>query len=238
MMNREQADVYCLQEIRNLKTAERISRKTGYEFIISSGWRAFYRMKLHTAIFTNMQKDNHGELDFTKTRRVYGNHFGGKALWVNLKIGKKIIRIYSCHLSPTGLSIEKRLSVLEEILNHSQKFHGPILIGGDMNTTLPEKGKGTRLIRWWSRIPRVDIVKNRGKFRQNEKHAFYEQLKSSGFEESLSLDKNTWVLPYTKKEMFKLKLDWLIYKNLDKISAKLGPIIGDHKSIIGEFMIN
>jgi endonuclease/exonuclease/phosphatase (EEP) superfamily protein YafD len=177
-------------------------------------------------------------LQFLKPKKIFGSFCGGMVVWADLKLGLKKLRVYSCHLSPSGISFKDRFKLLQKISNNAREFSGPVIIAGDMNTVLPAKGRGTRVVRWWHRLPKVDLTVNNGKYKQNEKYIFYDMATQLGFRESLSLDNNTWVFPFTKKEIWQLKLDWLLYKNLRRVSAKSGPLIGDHKSVIGSFIIN
>ena len=231
--------MYCLQEIRGQRVAKKISQKTNYPFLLSESTTAMYRYKMHNLILTKLKILKSGHLLFVKPRKIRGSNSAGLSFWATLKKDSKEFRIYNCHLSVAGIHPRERIKLLEKIITHSQKFTGPVIICGDMNTVLPAKPRNIKLIKWLLKIPltKEEFVRLRRE-QKNEAQEFYRSAKKFGFEETAEMYKNTWVLPFTKWELFGLKLDWMLYKGLVKNNHSVGKPIGDHKSVIGEFLIN
>ena len=137
-MQQTKADVFCLQEITRQKVAERIKKHTNLPYIISGRIRAFLHIRFHNAIFTKLPVSEQGELTFTKSLNT-DNHFTGKALWITVKYQQRLIRIYNCYLNINRCGMKDRKEALLGIIKHSDKFEGPIIICGDMNTAIPQK---------------------------------------------------------------------------------------------------
>ena len=134
--------------------------------------------------------------------------------------------------------MEDRKEMISEIAEETSKHKHPVIICGDMNTVIPDKKSLRKLVRLIHRIPdpRPEIC---GEFAgKNEKYYFLDTIQKFGFKELGDLDKNTWRFFITKKEMFNLKLDWMLYKNCRSSSSRLGNWIGDHRSIIGKLVSN
>lgn len=238
-INEQQADIYCLQEIRGQRVAKKISQKTSYPFLLSESTTAMYRYKMHNLFLTKLKILKSGHLLFLKPRKVRGSSSAGLSFWATLKKDSKKFRIYNCHLSVAGVHPQERLKLLQKIIKHSQKFNGPVIICGDMNTVLPDKPRNIRIVKWFTKTPLTkDELIQFKRERKNEAHDFYALAKKLGFAEAAELHKNTWVLPFTRWELFGLKLDWMLYKGLVKHNHTVGKPIGDHKAIIGEFLIN
>ncbi len=238
-INDHRADIYCLQEIRSVKVADKIKDQTGYPYLLSGQINAVYRFKFHNLILTNLTILESGELNFTKKKCVRGSNHAGTAFWVTLKKNDLSFRIYNCHLTLAGIHPQERLKLLEKIIKHSQNYQGPVIICGDMNTALPDQPRNMRVIKWFNRIPISKEEFTRFlRQRKSEAWTFYTLAKKYGFEEAAELHKNTWVFPFTGWGMFGLKLDWMLYKGFVKNNHLLAKPIGDHKAIIGEFSVN
>ena len=157
---------------------------------------------------------------------------------VKIKLNEKHLLIYNCQLTIIKTGMATRLKQLEYILSDARKHSGPVLICGDMNDVVPKSGWKRKIITLWDREPKKEMFVD-GKFVDyEEKKLLSETIRKYGFTEALKLNVPTWS-PLKSKilEMFKLKLDWFITKNLKVTSIKLDDYITDHKSIEAECSI-
>lgn len=231
LVNETRCDVYCLQEISGVKTAEKIKLETGLNYTISNGNRALLRIFNHNAVFTNLPIIDSGEFTFTKSVGKKGV-FAGKVLWVVVeKLGRRY-KFYNCHLGLRKLGMDERAQILDTILKDASGFDGPVVVCGDMNTIIPDKKDKRRLVQFLHKFPSPKKEKLAHYADKNEKHVFKDAAEKNGFHEVADLDVNTWVFPFTKKELFNLKLDWFLVKGFAKVDHLIGEAIGDHKSIL------
>jgi endonuclease/exonuclease/phosphatase family metal-dependent hydrolase len=150
----------------------------------------------------------------------------------DIQINNQILRIYNCHFAVFRVGIATRLKQLEYILADSNNHSGPIIICGDMNVTIPKIGWNRRIISLWHQEPKEEMSVN-GKFIDGEEKEIFNEIGNRyGFKEVLSLDIPTWS-PFKSKiwEMFHLKLDWFMVKNLVLTRCELGEYVSDHKAI-------
>ncbi len=154
---------------------------------------------------------------------------------VKIKINEKHLVIYNCQLTIIKVGIATRLKQLEYILSDAKKHKGPVLICGDMNSLVPKSGWGRGVITTLYREPKKEMFVN-GKFiGHDERILFSKIIKKYGFKDALKLNTPTWSCFKSKNwEMFKLKLDWFITKDLKVVNIKLDDYITDHKSIEAE----
>lgn len=146
---------------------------------------------------------------------------------VDIQLNDKILRIYNCQLPIFRAGIETRLKQLEFILSDAKNHSGPVIICSDMNTTIPKIGWKRWIISHWHHEPYNEML-----VEYDERKLFNETIKKYGFRECLNLGTPTWS-PWKSKiwEMFNLKLDWFIVKDLEVTNIKLGEYVSDHKSI-------
>jgi hypothetical protein len=124
-----------------------------------------------------------------------------------------------------------------DIIDHAKKCKHPVVISGDLNTVIPDKKSKRWLVQLWHRFPTPTKEISGDFLDRNEKYYFLDMFRKRGFSEVSDATKNTWVLPYFNKEIFNLKLDWLLEKGFAKSSGTFGPWIGDHRAIIGDLML-
>lgn len=239
LINEQKPDICCLQEVTCTAYAERIKKNTDYNYLVSKlGQTYFSKYKLHNAIFTNLPVLEQGEKFWLKKRKSRFNPYAGVAFWAIVKKNNKKFLIYNCHFNVRGQGMEERKEMITEIAVQTSRFNYPVIICGDMNTALPDKKSLRKLVRLIHKIPdpQPEIC---GDFTdKNEKYFFLDTIQKCGFKELADLEKNTWRFFITKKEMFNLKLDWMLYKNCRALTSRLGDWIGDHRSIIGELISN
>ncbi len=150
----------------------------------------------------------------------------------DIQLNNKVLRIYNCHFAIFKVGIGTRLKQLEYILSDSRGHKGPTIICGDMNVAIPKAGFRRKIITGWHREPKREMSVN-GKFIDyDEREIFNETISQHGFEEVLDLYTPTWSPLKSKHwELFKLKLDWFMVKNLEVTDIKLGDYVSDHRSI-------
>ncbi len=151
---------------------------------------------------------------------------------VEIELEDKILRLYSCQFRITKIGIKTRLRQLEYILLDAKNHNGPIIICGDMNTTIPKAGWKRWIISHWHKEPKREMFWNGEFIDYDERKLFNDTVNKHNFKESLKLDTATWA-PFRSKlwEMFKLKLDWFIVKNIKITKTTLNDYVSDHKSI-------
>ncbi len=232
------ADVYCLQEVSGQEFTERVKKETGYSYILSKPIKTFFPgLYFHNALFTNLPILDSGELNWIKQRRKWIDLFGGKAFWADIRKGTQTVRVYSCYLSVTDQGVEDRHRMMLDIVENSKYFQGPVIVSGDMNTVIPDMKPMRWVVKLWHRFPDPSRQLLGKLYEKNEKYYFLETWRKNGFEELSDMSKNTWRDVITGRELFNLKLDWMLYRNCDGISCTLGEWIGDHKAIIGELLL-
>ena len=157
---------------------------------------------------------------------------------VKIKLGKKHLLIYNCQLTIAKAGMATRLQQLEYILADARKHKGPVLICGDMNDVVPKTGWERKIITTIDRSPKKDMYLKDKLISCEEKELVIDAIKKYGFKEALKTNIPTWSPIRSEMwEMFKLKLDWFITKDLEVKKIKLDDYITDHKSIEAECSI-
>ena len=144
----------------------------------------------------------------------------------------KVLRIYNCHFIIFGAGPEIRLKQLEHILSDAKDHPGPVIIGGDLNPTIPKIGWDRKIISLFHEEPKREMF-IKGKFMDyDERDLFNKTIKKHGFKEVLNLHVPTWS-PFKSKiwEPFKLKLDWFLIKGVKINKVHLDDYVSDHRSI-------
>ncbi len=153
-------------------------------------------------------------------------------LRADIKIGDQILRLYNCHFEIFGVAIDSRQKQLNHIIADSQNFQGPTIICGDMNTTIPKAGLNRSIISFWHHEPKAEMMIGGKYFESDERNLFNKLAYNKGFKEVFDICTPTWLMLKTQKwEMFKLKLDWFLIKNLIVKNSKLYPYISDHRPL-------
>ncbi len=213
-------DIICLQE------ADKLAVVSEYTIIRSQS------KKCTNVILSRFPVITKGELIFPKLSwRQLEN-----AVWADIRIQSATLRIYNCHFGIVGFGPRQRAEQLKFVFEHAQNFNGPIIICGDFNTTIPERGWR----RLWTQIFHLEgnstmNVDGRS-FVTDERYALAEWALGHGFKEELDLNRTTWCINLfgSSYEVFNLKLDWFLTKNIKTADLKLGPYISDHRYIYAE----
>jgi len=158
-------------------------------------------------------------------------------LWAKIKKEDTTFLAYSCHFRVADQGMLERKKMISEIAENSRRFPGPVIICGDMNTVIPDKKSHRGIVRLWHRFPNPDSKEFGDLAERNERYFFLDTVHKYGYEELGDMTKNTWRDVFTGRELFDLKLDWMLYRNCKGVSSCLGDWIGDHKAIIGELLL-
>ncbi|MBI2409431.1 endonuclease/exonuclease/phosphatase family protein [Candidatus Kaiserbacteria bacterium] len=220
IIDRESGDIFCLQECKAARgKITQLRNCKDYERIISSNPRN------HNIILSRLPVLHHEELPFPKS--------GGEALepvlYADIGVRTGIVRIYNCHFGITGIGIRGRLAQLRHVAHHAENFPGPVIICGDMNTTVPAAGWKRRLVEWFHEEPDEEMHVGGRYIDSDERYIFAEEANRLGFTEAFPLLKATWSVFYTSWQFLHLKLDWFLTKNLHVINARFGNYLTDHR---------
>ncbi len=167
----------------------------------------------------------------------FPNHAkSGLAIENGIKAGISVagqeLRLYTCHFMMYKAGLASRIRQLEFILADAGKFKGPTVICGDINAVMPKNGLAKKIIKWWHRWPNEDMSLDNRPVDVDERYLVHEKIRQHGFKENFDIHKPTWSLVrHGAWELFKLKTDWLLTKNLNVVEANLGDYVSDHRPI-------
>lgn len=157
---------------------------------------------------------------------------------VDIQIGQQVLRIYVCHFPIFGVGIATRLRNIAFILSDAEKHAGPVIICGDLNTTIPKSGWRRVIVRLWHQVLRRELVVDGQFIREDEREAFNAAIAKRGFADVLDLDTPTWSpLKSSSWQLFNLKLDWFATKGLQLEKVSLGEYISDHRAILAKLRL-
>lgn len=158
--------------------------------------------------------------------------------WVEYKVNNTRLRIYNCQLQIRGIGIKERLAILEKIMTHSKSLKYPVVVCGDMNTTITKSGIGRKFIQFIHNEPSTSMYDEYLKCMDCDERVYFSKAAAKyGFQDVVPLNTTTWALPYTSLELFDLKLDWFFVKNIQYQRYELGPYITDHRPIITKLIL-
>lgn len=158
--------------------------------------------------------------------------------WADIQVDNGLIRIYNCRFQIRDIGIKERLQFLSIVLEHSRELARPVIVCGDMNTTVPRKGWKRRIVQIVHREPDKSMFVNGREYTRDERHIFNRKAQEYNFREIIGLDKSTWSVPYTCIKLFRLKLDWFLVRGVEPINVTIGPCITDHKPLVVNFNMN
>lgn len=106
-------DILCLQET-TVKFYHLLGPKMGYEYS--------FNLKKGTVIFSRYPIEAGGEIPFPKT--------SNSSLWADVRVGKKLIRLYNVHLQSNKVSVTTEKVIDDPDLNEGETWRK---IGGVLN---------------------------------------------------------------------------------------------------------
>lgn len=226
-------DIIALQEMHGAgKKLKNIPALKNYRIFISghnksNGWQG--RVFNDNVILSKHPVIRAEEIIFPRFSHKAFLENGIKA---DILINNRVLRLYNCHLGIFRVGMATRLKQLEYLLSDSLNHKGPTIICGDMNVATPKTGLKRKLITLWHQKPKSEMLIDGKIFKNDEREMFNSMANKYGFKEVLDLATPTWSPLKTKTwEMFKLKLDWFLIKNLGVNKVELGNYISDHRSI-------
>lgn len=241
LIKKNNPDVFCLQEITGYRVAERIRHLTGYDYVISERVGTNFPLMFkhfHNVTFSRFPIKRNGNIVFKNHNLSKKREFSSNVFWADISLESgNSVRIYNCHITPRSLGMLERSQILVDIFKHADGFGKRILICGDMNTMMPKGRSYRRLLKIFHKVPSPDPSILGDYAYNDERHYFLNVARKFGYEETSDINLSTWCIPFTGVQVVNVKLDWILYKGLNKINYELGPWIGDHRSIHGEFQI-
>jgi endonuclease/exonuclease/phosphatase (EEP) superfamily protein YafD len=150
----------------------------------------------------------------------------------DIEIAGSVVRVYNCQFPIFRVGPSERKRLLHYILQDAAKHQGPTIICGDLNTTIPAPGFKRTIIQNWHMEPNAELEIAGTFMHRDERFLVHDTITKHGFVEALDLHIPTWSGLKTKLwELFHLKLDWFMVKNLTVVSTALGDYVSDHKAI-------
>ncbi|MFA5886206.1 MAG: endonuclease/exonuclease/phosphatase family protein [Patescibacteria group bacterium] len=225
-LEKSSADIFCLQEAQELR--EKLSnfnklQQLNHIFPASEDNR--------NIILSKFPIISSGELAFPPLT----NNPLEKVLWAEIAIETKTLKIYNCHFEIIGVGPQQRASQLAVVLADAKKHIGPVIICGDLNTTIPAAGWGRKFVQWFHKETDASLILDGQCSPLDERYPFVKIAERAGFREALDISQTTWCIKPFYLEIFNLKLDWFFVRDLKTPRISLGAYISDHRSILAEF---
>jgi hypothetical protein len=236
LVSRFRPDVVCLQEVTSGWFINRVNRRGKHTAVSTYPEKMLTVFRGRNVTLSRWDVSDCGEMKYDQAGGVKAKRLAGQVLWTELRNRRKKIRVYNCHLGVFGVGMEDRAGMLSDIAKHASKFTGPVIICGDMNTMMPELRPAWWLAKAWARFPYPGPKAAKYSW-LGEKYYFQDMAKRYGFDEVLEIDEQTWRLPFAKLNMWRPKLDWMLYRGLEPVGYELGPWIGDHRGIIATMRV-
>ncbi len=226
------ADIIVLQEIHDAK--EKFER---YKFFLEYN---VYIPALNSKVYHGQKGFNSNvvltkfpivaskEISFPTTKK-YAEHCSR----VDMLVDDQILRVYACHFPIFGVGVATRATLLDYVLSDAATHAGPIIICGDLNTTIPRSGWRRAVVRLWHQVFRNELMVDGKIAREDERYVIKNILNRHAFTDVLDINAPTWSpIKSIHGELFGLKLDWCMIKKLQVQSVHLGQYISDHRSIL------
>ena len=225
-LEKSEADILCLQEAQEL-------RENLHSLTALQNFNSVFPEDLRdrNIILSKFPVTANGEITFPALTNIKLE----RALWADIKINDQTLRIYNCHLEIVGVGPKQRIDQLNIILEAAKEHNGPVIICGDMNTTIPPAGLSRKIVQWFHKIISDNLVSDEMYHHQDERHSFLQTARQAGFNEAIDILKSTWCIMPLRWEIFSLKLDWFLVRNIKTPEVSLGKYVSDHRSILAKF---
>lgn len=221
-LEEHQADVLCLQEADEVRTKlHRVQALSDYDAVIPT--RGFN----HNIILSRFPIKKKGELEFPRMIRTRMEN----AIWADIQIHGRIVRIYNCHFSLIGAGPSSRERQLHFILDHADTHDGPVIVCGDFNTSIPHAGLKRTMVQLFHFQTSGKMHVEGEHFSDDERYAMVKVAEKRGFREAADITRATWRIHPFPWELFRLKLDWFLVRGIETPQVDLHPYISDHRAI-------
>jgi endonuclease/exonuclease/phosphatase family metal-dependent hydrolase len=223
------ADVLVLQEVCNARALlERCKLTDRYPhvYVPVSNTKPYGNRSIVVSKFPIVQSVDIVFPNFGQERSLEN------AARVDINLGEQVLRIYSCHFPIFRAGPALRLKQLEFVFADAAQHTGPVIVCGDLNTTIPAPGINRVIINTWHMEPQRDFIIDGKKLAVDEREVVNQFANQHGCTEALPLWTSTWS-PFKTKlwELFSLKLDWFMVKGLHVTNYSLDDYISDHRAI-------
>lgn len=226
-------DVLCLQEIYDVE--EKLRCLTGFDaYDVVSSWdtSATNRNVHNTVVATRHGVDGFGHVGFDDI-----GYDTGSVVWADVDVGEELLRVYSARLEVGRVGMRGRLAMIRKVLRHASGLRRPVVVAGDMNTTIPGSGLGRVAVKLVHRTSRDKQVVDGERRVCDERYVFAGEVSDWGFQPVLDVESDTWAFPHTSLEYPSLKLDWVLRRGLRCVDAWLGGYVSDHRPVHAVFEI-
>lgn len=230
-LSKNKTDIFCLQEAPMPKWAKHF---IGYENFLPG---------LSAKVTEGYERNDNiilSRFGFVERREIFfpRNLLGPDCQaepvsYAKINVKQTNIHIYNCHFPITGAGPKTRYNLMNYLCEQAAETNEPVVFCGDLNITILKPGLLRKIIQLWHQEPNSELQINNSFLQEDERIIFSQLVKTFGFKDVFNLNTPTWSPVYSRKwEMFQLKLDWLLYKNLEIVEAKMGPYISDHRPLI------
>ncbi len=219
------ADILCLQEAQSIiMNPAHSGRFASVHAVLPANTID------HNVILSNLTVVSKGGIAFPFSWKKPAE----KTVWITVQAGGKNVKIYNCHFAIIGIGPAERAQQLEIVIADANKHQGPVIICGDFNTTIPPAGLGRKIVQFFHREPNESIQIAGQIFLSDERYPFLKMAQREGFQEVTDITQATWCVSPLKCELFHLKLDWFLVRDLVASRVVLGDYISDHRSLLVE----
>ena len=220
-------DIVCLQEFVDKKIVKQFAKENNYSIVMSKENKKTKKHYSYNIILSKFPLLEFGEILFTNFN-VWEKE---SVIWATMKIGLQKLRLYNCHLQIFKVGMFERQEQIKTVYRHANNYQGSVVVCGDMNTTLPKKGLGRLLTQLVHKELRGSIAKDNEVSIKDERFAFAKIGEVFNFRDLLPINQPSWGLPFLHWEVFKLKLDWFLVRDINNAKAIFGDYYSDHRPI-------
>ncbi len=221
-------DILCLQEAQEARDRlHKIRALWGFEQVFPS------RGYNQNVILSRFPVLAHGDVVFPKLVNTWLEN----ALWADIAVAGTVVRVYNCHFGIVGAGPSSREQQLDFICDHAESHKGPVIVCGDLNTTIPRKGLRRKLVQLFHLQPEQKMNVGGKTFDHDERYAIVKVAERRGFREVTDISQATWRVYPFDWELFSLKLDWFLVRGLDTHDVRMYPYITDHRAITAECVL-
>lgn len=152
-------------------------------------------------------------------------------IWATIKIGRKLLKIYNCHLEIDSVWPLERLEALKSIFADAKKHKWWCIVCWDLNTTIPARWIKRKIVQLFHNEKNESLIRDKRYWDKDERYMVVHTAKKEWFQDILDINKPTRCIDIFHRELFKLKLDWFFVRDIITKEVELWNYISDHRSI-------